>query len=151
MRENAAMRLVRICAILTFAVISVSFTSSEAQPQRTQKSDETLTLFGGTGNDLLEWCSHPTIRAGESMQVTELVKTAKENGMCLGYIVGVSDQAMGDQASIHAKRNYCLPAEVHSEQLVRVVKKYLEDNPAQLHYEAEVLTIRALTNAFPCQ
>jgi len=35
--------------------------------------------------------------------------------------------------------------------LVMVVKKYLEDNPAQLHYGAEVLTIHALTDAFPCR
>ncbi|HEV3513726.1 MAG TPA: Rap1a/Tai family immunity protein [Candidatus Sulfotelmatobacter sp.] len=145
------MKFVVVCALLIVMVITASFTSSVAQPQRAQKTDETLILFGGTGNDLLERCSHPAVRAGETMQITELIKTAKDNGMCLGYIVGVSDQAMGEQTSAHGKRNYCLPSEVRSEQLVMVVKKYLEDNPAQLHYEAEVLTIHALSDAFPCQ
>jgi Ssp1 endopeptidase immunity protein Rap1a len=145
------MRIMAFCALLMLIVMPASFTSSVAQPQRAQKTDDTLHFFGGTGNDLLGWCSHPEVRAGETMQVTELVTTARDNGMCLGYIVGVSDQAMGDQASGHAKRNYCLPSEVHSEQLVRVVKKYLEDNPVQLHYGAEVLTINALTDAFSCR
>jgi hypothetical protein len=145
------MRLVTVCALLMLIVRAVSFTSSVAQPQRAQKTDDTLHFFGGSGNDLLERCSHPEVRAGETMQVMELVKIAKDNAMCVGYIVGVSDQAMGDQISAHAKRNYCLPSEVHSEQLVMVVKKYLEDNPAQLHYEAEILTIRAITDAFPCR
>jgi hypothetical protein len=144
------MRLVTVCALLTFTVIPVSFTSTAAQPQRAQKTEDDLVLFGGSGNDLLERCSHPAVRAGETMEVTELVKTARDNGMCLGYIVGLSDQKMGDQTSTHAKRNYCLTSEVRSEQLVMVVKKYLEDNPAQLHYEAAGLTIRALTDAFPC-
>jgi Rap1a immunity proteins len=145
------MKLVTVCALLTVMVITSSFTSSVAQPQRAQRTDETLHFFGGTGNDLLEWCGHPEIREGETMSLTEIAKTAKDNGMCLGYIVGVSDQAVGDKALAHAKGNYCLPSEVHSEQLVMVVKKYLEDNPAQLHYQAEVLTIHALTDAFPCR
>ena len=144
------MRLVTVCALLTFTVIPISFTSSVAQPQRAQKTEADVVLFGGSGNDLLERCSHPAVRAGDDMQVTELVKIARDNGMCLGYIVGLSDQAMGDQTFAHAKRNYCLPSGVRSEQLVMVVKKYLEDNPAQLHYEAAVMTIRALTDAFPC-
>src|ERR1051326_8363699 len=100
------MRVATFCALLAFTVMPIPFTLSVAQPQNAQKTDETLIFFGGTGNDLLEWCSHPAVRAGETMQVTELIKTAKDNGMCLGYIVGVSDQAVGDQASAHAKRNY---------------------------------------------
>ena len=86
---------------------------------------------------------------------SQLVQTARDNGMCVGYIVGVSDQAINDEAlsttlSDHTRRYYCLPAEAHSEQLVLVVKKYLQDHPAKLHLPAGAVTLSALVEAFPC-
>jgi hypothetical protein len=141
----------RFLAVCTFLLI-MFWSASSAQNHRTNESPEGgVYLFGGSGNELLERCSHPTVRVGDTMPVTELVKEARDNGMCLGYIIGVSDQILADQPSGNTKRSYCLAADVRSEQLFMVVKKYLEDNPAVLHFPAAVLTERALREAFPCR
>ena len=111
-----------------------------------------VSLLGGSGADLLERCSAPTPKVGDTLPATELVKTTRDHGLCIGYIMGVSDMALDYLAfAPNAKRTYCLPSEVHPDQLVMVVKKYLEDNPAQLHLPAGVLTTHALTAAFPCR
>jgi hypothetical protein len=111
-----------------------------------------VTLFGGSGSDLLERCSAPTPKVGDTMPANELVRSARDYGLCAGYILGVSDVALDYlMYAPKAKRSYCLPSEVRAEQLIMVVKKYLEDNPARLHLPAGVLITDALIEAFPCR
>ena len=67
-----------------------------------------------------------------------------DNGFCMGYIIGVADN-----------RSFyiCSPGGsggVTGAQYTDIVKKYLNDNPAQLHRDADVLVLDALTQAFPC-
>ena len=67
-----------------------------------------------------------------------------DNGFCMGYIIGVADN-----------RSFyiCSPGGsggVTAAQYTDIVKKYLNDNPAQLHRDADVLVLDALTQAFPC-
>lgn len=138
------------CALWTLIATFAPFSASTAEPQQ-RKNTEDVFLFGGTGNDLLQRCSHPEIRAGDVVPAAELVKNARDNGMCVGYIAGVSDQALNLLYIANTKRNYCLQSGVTSTQLVMVVKKYLEDNPSQLHLPAGPLTLHALTEAFPCR
>lgn len=86
------------------------------------------------------------------MTTKDLITIAKDNGLCSGFITGVSDEAMIYPIYNLTLKNYpCIPPEVHSDQLVSVVKKYLEDNPAKLHLPAGMLTIHALIEAFPCR
>jgi hypothetical protein len=66
------------------------------------------------------------------------------DGFCMGYIIGVADN-----------RSFyiCAPGGsggVTQGQFTDIVKKYLNDNPAQLHKDADVLVLDALTQAFPC-
>lgn len=44
----------------------------------------------------------------------------------------------------------CFPSTVVVDQLVRVLIKYLEDNPDKLHEDAGVLTFYALAGSFSC-
>ena len=70
--------------------------------------------------------------------------------MCWGYIAGVNDNQMSHVAS-GKLRSYCLPQGVQFDQLAKVVRKYLEDNPAKLHLPGGILVISALEQAFPCR
>lgn len=44
----------------------------------------------------------------------------------------------------------CVPATVKHEQVVRIVTKWLGDNPSRLHLPAEYATVISLREAFPC-
>ena len=78
------------------------------------------------GNALKEYC--------QSTNVYEM-------GFCIGYVVGVAD---------NNAMSICMPPGVSQGQIRDIVKKYLNDNPAQLHRDADVLVLNALQQAFPC-
>lgn len=44
----------------------------------------------------------------------------------------------------------CAPATVQQEQVVRIVAKWLKDNPSKLHLSAEYAASVSLRDAFPC-
>ena len=71
------------------------------------------------------------------------------DGTCLGYTGGVIDTHENWQ--VFAEREtFCLPDQAEVDQLIRVAMKYLEDHPAQLHYNAAYALQVALREAFPC-
>lgn len=108
-----------------------------------------------TGNDLLKQCSHAIAAMDDEQQLqgTQNLDVA----FCFGYISGVRDGAMSYQVFDRSKRQdtferFCLPKEgIENGQMVRIVVKYLKDNPAKLHERAEWLILDALSNAFPCK
>jgi len=84
------------------------------------------------------------------MSGNELFNYCKGNadfnsGICLGFIVGVSDAASEMKAL-----DYCPPNSVTIEQAIDTVKKTLTDHPEVRHYSAASTTIAALRFAFPC-
>lgn len=44
----------------------------------------------------------------------------------------------------------CSVSEVTYGQVHKIVLKYMEDHPSELHFNAEVLIFKSLQNAFPC-
>jgi len=131
------------CLLLVCAVCVVSGVGSA------QRRD-TVTLFGPTGSQLLENCSEPPVEVGDVVPVDRLVRGARNNGMCAGFIAGVNDSQASQFASGQAP-TFCLPAGVQIGQLAKVVRKYLEDNPAKLHLPSVILVNSALDQAFPCR
>ena len=127
--------------------ISVLWASRVQAPPK-----DAYVIFGPTGATLLKWCSDVgRLKAGD-VATTELsIDVAKNAGSCSGYIAGVNDGAAGYAIPNPKNRRYCLPPQVEMDQLIRVVKKSLEDNPPQLHLPSSVLVIRALRDAFPCK
>jgi hypothetical protein len=65
-------------------------------------------------------------------------------GFCVGYVVGVFEQARD------SKEKICVPPKATESQLGRVVTKWLEKNPDKLHFSASSLVRTALIDAFPC-
>lgn len=46
---------------------------------------------------------------------------------------------------------FCPPVNLSDQQVVRVLVKYLQDNPQQLHRPARILIMMSLVDAFPCR
>lgn len=105
------------------------------------------------GNSLLTFCSlEVRLFDGDSLTGAEQV----EAGYCVGYVTAVGDvlTTTGEiqkDKGIKLIEPVCVPKSVPTGQVIRVLVKYLKENPEQLHYPADVLTIGALRRAFPCQ
>jgi len=81
-----------------------------------------------SGNKLLESC--------------ELDDASFRDGVCYGYVFGVFD-VMQDV-------KVCEPVGVTGKQLTGIVRKYLKENPENLHLNAAFLVTLALSEVFPC-
>lgn len=116
--------------------------------------------FAATGNELLEDCKE----AGANWS----------SGYCLGLIVGFAygydtgrsagamvqwnestdGKAAGPEATLavgNSAKYYCIPEAVTNGQLLDVVVKFLEGNPATRHLPAQILIWTSLKQSFPCQ
>lgn len=72
---------------------------------------------------------------------------------CASYIRGIADMNSA-YAAVHAdaiEPFFCAPQNVSTGQMVRVVVKYLNENPDSLHNDKFLETWRALSQAFPCK
>jgi len=84
-----------------------------------------------------------------------------DTAYCLGYVDGSRDIFDYSVESVHRIKTLgsieyakyffpCVPAQVGRKQLVRILVKYLESNPEELHEPLSVLTRKAFGEAFPC-
>lgn len=75
--------------------------------------------------------------------------------MCTAYLVGLRDGFEVAQAATTPKTSinqlrFCLPDGVGQGQAVRVILKYIRDNPAIAHLPIGTLAATALHEGFPC-
>jgi Rap1a immunity proteins len=72
--------------------------------------------------------------------------------MCFGYISGIVDVGDFDHAVLpnNPSRGWCMPEGVSNSQLAKVIVKYGNDHPEELHLPAVLLVENALIKAFPC-
>ena len=68
--------------------------------------------------------------------------TAHLRGYCVDLVIGVARNAYVP--------SICLPREVTDEQIVRVVVRYIDSQPAPLHEDFVLLAIEALRKTWPC-
>jgi hypothetical protein len=85
-----------------------------------------------TGNDLLADCQSPDDGGGGSVNVA----------FCRGYVLGIA----GASPLVCA-----LNGVVTASQLAKVVVRYLNAHPENLHESATDLTTRAFMTAWPCK
>jgi hypothetical protein len=66
---------------------------------------------------------------------------------CTGYVQGYGDAliALGGQSVV------CMPDGITVGQMVRIVVKYLQDNPQLLHLDKSRNTLSAFTRTYPCR
>jgi len=110
------------------------------------------------GNKLLSQCSHA--KKGFDGKISELKGVELMSaGQCMGYVSGtLSAYSYFDflveknPLSSKYKDFYpCIPEVATNAQVLRVLIKYLNDNPEKLHEDASLLTTNALIQAFPCK
>jgi hypothetical protein len=92
-----------------------------------------------TGNELIEHC--------DKFGVEVTSEDWQQNAYCMGYIVGV----IHGMEYLDFKKQICIPTKnVKQGQIIKVVIKYLNDNPQRLHEQYTHIIYLAITEAFPC-
>jgi hypothetical protein len=107
----------------------------------------------GDGSSLLTNCSLAVrVFDGEKLSSVD----ATEGTFCVDYISGIHDtdfmvQMLEEHEKITLMKHACPPSNASTAQAVRIVVKYLHDNPERLHMPASVLVTDAIRSAFPCK
>jgi hypothetical protein len=121
---------------ITFITLLLSFYSS------TSDAD---------GNELISWCNTYVDMLGNnnrSFTNTEYIQA----GMCHGIAQGIRDMNTIHSALKKTEKEFfCIPENVQTGQLVKVIIKHLNDNPAKLHDRDSSLIFFAYKNSFPCK
>jgi len=94
-----------------------------------------------SGGELLQRCETYLSETG----------SAAQGNVCPGYVAGIFDVHTAFVAWEMMKPMWCVPYDVNSNQLVRIVTKYLQEHPENLHHTAGTLVGDALVGAFPCE
>ncbi len=107
------------------------------------------------GNALLPQCS-AAVEILDSPKKNHPSDLYEEAFHCTDYVNGVADMGrivedMAEPPYSVGRPLFCLPAAGPISQVVRVVLKYLQDNPKELHKDKGVLAVFALMKEFPCK
>ena len=71
---------------------------------------------------------------------------------CMGIVNGVSQiMAIQGAAALGSTLHICPPEEATINQYIRIILKYLNDNPAKLHQSNVLLIADVLKDAYPCE
>lgn len=101
------------------------------------------------GNQLLTQCQQ-AVRAIDN--VSKPSDNGVDAGQCFGVVNGVMfmmDYLSDDLSNDHKA---CFPKDgITNWQAVRIVEKFLKENPSILHLEGPFLTMAAFHEAYPCK
>lgn len=108
------------------------------------------------------WAQEPAMRSGNDYQkacrlfisLTGTGRLEKNNfaesaqiGQCIGAIMAVGYLGR----SLDPRITFCIPTEATLAQLTKMVLKYMDDHPAELHEEFPLLVLKTFRRAWPCQ
>jgi hypothetical protein len=131
---------------LLIAVVMLTTVKGPSQTSKESSGEPMVAFYGPSGSTLLRECQAATRPAsGEHYTAQQ----AMDGTYCRGYVAGAVDAMVG--VSLQTSTMYCIPANADNDQFIRVVLKYLNDNPATLNYPAAALVSRAIVAAFPCK
>jgi Ssp1 endopeptidase immunity protein Rap1a len=132
--------------MLVPALLGILFVGS---PDGTgQKSAPEQPDISRSGRDFLEVCS--SVDSEGNRDADRVYRDAT----CLGWIAGFTDGFLvyGELLSVPRRdRMACVPSGVTTIQIVRVIKKYLADNPGKTRRPTRYIASIALAGAFPCR
>ena len=107
-------------------------------------SADLVQAAGMDGNGLLSNCQRALRAFGEG----DTSARSLEAGICLGYAAGYRDAL--DYQKLYTPIEICIPDAATNGQIMRVLVKFLEENPEQLHQNAGALAFAALKIAYAC-
>jgi hypothetical protein len=107
----------------------------------------TPSVFAFSGNDLLQrLIKHQQVTEGRSFPADELVAASVSAAFGLGFVAGIFYILEDIDPKV------CLPNQGgNNSQYAAVTKRYLDNNPNQLHRPAQALVREAAIQAFPCK
>lgn len=111
----------------------------------------TLVTFANLGtaadsNHLLDSCRQLERYMNDNKATTEHYKAT----YCLGLVEGARTAMLLLESQDDRKPSACIPMSVSNAQVVRVVLKYLDANPENLHHDATASVLLSLISAYPC-
>ncbi len=144
------MRLLLVPTLLAlFFICSRASTGFVCLPASTgPKSTPEQPDISRSGRDFSEICS--SIDSGGNRDPARLYRDAT----CLGWVEGFADGFLVHDELLGVPRRdrlACVPHGVTTIQIVRVIKKYLADNPEKAHRATRYIASLALAGAFPCK
>jgi hypothetical protein len=102
------------------------------------------------GNFILQDCGNIVKQQDGGAELDTLAMT--KGLFCVGYVAGLNDAFRMAPTLSRSQPFYCPPERgISNDQVVRIVVKYLRDNPAQIHESARGSVLIALSRAFPCR
>ena len=113
-----------------------------------QKSSPEQPDISRSGRDFLEVCSSVDSEGNRD------AARVQRDATCLGWVQGFTDGFLvhGELLSVPRRdRMACVPRGVTTIQVVRVIKKYLADNPGKAHRPTRYIASIALAGVFPCR
>jgi hypothetical protein len=132
------MRLLALLGLLgVFFACSSGWAGSAEQPDITR-----------SGSDFLEVCS------GIDDQRNSNPVRANNDATCLGWVEGFADgfTVHDELLGVPVKdRMACVPHEATTIRTVRIIKKYIADNPDKAHRPTRYIASLAMVGAFPCK
>lgn len=108
-------------------------------------SGSALALALGDGNELASMCKS-SIQQVTTMKSDDPIGA----GRCFGLVEGTVATILMVDKQNNAKPRFCLPKNVTTLQMLKVVDKYLDNNPALLNLNEPSLIVRAVVDAWPC-
>jgi len=147
---EAAVRLLLVPALLAlFFICSRASTGFVCSPAGTgPKSTPEQPDISRSGRDFSEVCS--SIDSEGNRDPARIHRDAT----CLGWVEGFADGFLVHDELLGVPRRdrlACVPHGVTTIQIVRVIKKYLADNPEKAHRATRYIASLALAGAFPCK
>jgi hypothetical protein len=99
------------------------------------------------GNKLLQQCKQVVRLSENDWNGIDVL----DSSACMGQMKGILDMNSIYRVMLMDKGAlFCPPAEVTVGQSIRVVTKYLEDHPEELHEDSTVLIVKVLHKTFSC-
>ena len=133
-------------SFLLVAAVTLTALNGPSQTSKQGSAEPMVSFYGPSGSTLLRQCQAAAKIADGGNYTTQ---QAIDGTFCRDYVAGAVDQMVG--LSVQTTTVYCIPSNADNDQLVRVVLKYLNDNPATLNYPAAALVAKAIIAAFPCK
>ena len=127
------MRHIAICCFVWLLVLLPSASRAQGPP----------------GSELLRAC-------GAAQKQSDGIKISDEEAIgsiyCIGYISGFLDSLALSSAASGGGQKICLPQRgITNDQAVRVLVKFLRENPQTLHESGRMSLYIALARTFPCR
>lgn len=140
------MRLLLIPALLGISFVCSLASTDEGVPEQPDISR--------SGRDFLEVCSSADTKGGVDSEGNRDAARIRRDATCLGWAEGFAEGFLvyGELLNVPRRdRMACVPRGVTTIQIVRVIKKYLADNPGKAHRPTRYIASIALAGAFPCK